>query len=122
VLALGGSSGPAPGRFVLIRGTSAVSGKTEIPLKTWHHVVLVRGDRRVAVYLDGESKPEITADLDSGAVAANGNFSFGGRSTVVDRLEGKIDEIAVYDRSLTCDEIAEHFRAATNAPRNSNRQ
>ena len=36
----------------------------------------------------------------------------GGRSDDLGHFEGKIDEVAVYDRALSADEIAEHVRAA----------
>jgi hypothetical protein len=122
VLMLGGSTSPAPGRLVLQHGTSTVFGKTEIPLKTWHHVIVVRNGRRVAVTLDGGSKPEITADLDPGPVPSIPEFSFGGRHAGDDTLEGKIDEIAVYDRCLTLTEIVEHFHAATDQRHAPNRR
>jgi hypothetical protein len=122
VLMLGGSTGLAPGRLVLQHGALTVSGKTEIPLKTWHHVVLVRNGRRLAVHLNGQPKLEITADVEPGTDSPNGVFSFGGRHAGDGTLEGKIDEIAVYDRSLSSAEIAEHFRAAKDQRRDSNRQ
>jgi hypothetical protein len=122
VLMLGGSTSQSPGRLVLQHRTSTASGKTEIPIKTWHHVVMVRDGRRVAVHLDGGLKSEIRADLEPGADLANADFSFGGRHAGDGTLEGKIDEVAVYDRSLTSAEIAEHFRAATDQRHASNRR
>jgi hypothetical protein len=122
VLMLVGSTGVTPGRLVLQHGTSTVSGKKEIPLRTWHQAVVVRDGRRVAAYLDGASKPEITADSDPGPVPSIPGFSFGGRHSGDGTLEGKIDEIAVYDRCLTSAEIAEHVRAATDQSQAPNRR
>ena len=37
---LSGSSVPSPNCLALVHGALIVSGKTEVPAKTWHHVVL----------------------------------------------------------------------------------
>ncbi len=45
-----------------------------------------------------------------------GRLLIGGSVDVDASFEGKIDEVAVYDRSLTADEVAAHFRAASPGP------
>ena len=106
-LLVGGSGGRA-GRLVVevVTGSDHV-GQTAVGLKAWHHVALVRDTGSVAVYLYG--KPEIPA---ARAPFTPGNeLSFGGRGDGVAGWEGKLDEVAVYDRPLTADEIARHFAA-----------
>jgi Concanavalin A-like lectin/glucanases superfamily len=88
------------------------SGKIEITPSTWHHVALVRNRRRVIVYLDGSSNPEIDLDAGADSLKGPGSLSIGGRFNDGSRFEGKIDEIAFYDRALRAEEIAEHVRAA----------
>ena len=112
-LGLGGSSG-APGRLFLSRGGSAsrFTGKTEISLRTWHHLVLTRIGGRATAYLDGSPGPEIVADLAPDLEAGSGTLIIGGRDDHEATFEGKIDEVALYDRPLSPTEIAEHFRAA----------
>ena len=78
------------------------TGKTEIAPKTWHHVVL-SGDR---VYLDGASEIE-------GKSEPGGPLFLGGRADGAANFEGRIDEAAIYDRVLTAEEIAAHFKAAS---------
>ena len=108
---------------VNVNNISYWAGDTEIAPKTWHHVALVRSPgRRVAVYLDGKLEPEI--DGIDGLAPANGPrvgrgapdpaLFIGGRGGggADSRFEGKIDEVALYDRALTADEITAHFRAA----------
>ena len=111
----GAAAATPPGRLFISRGNSkpVVVGNTEIRLKTWHHVVLVRSGQRVAVYLDGAQQAEASADLEPGTGLEAAEFSFGGWHAGDSSLEGKIDEIALYDRSLTPAEIAEHYRAAS---------
>ena len=63
-LGLGGSSGPAPrGRLFFAHGAGAIlAGKTVLLPKSWHHLVLTRTGRRIAVHLDGNREPEIAGD------------------------------------------------------------
>ncbi len=116
-LAIGGAR-VGPGRLVFSNGGSdtstALVGHTELAVKTWHHVVLARDGRRVAVWLDGDPEPEIAGEIDADAQSRSAaeQIFFGGRSDRVAGFEGKLDEIAVYARALGGDEAAEHFRTA----------
>jgi hypothetical protein len=105
----------APGRLFFTGGAMDDKinlGKSEITPRTWHHVALVRNGRRVTVYLDGNPKPEIDLSAEVGPVKVPGWISIGGRPDDDAAFEGKFDEIALYDRALTADEIVEHVRAA----------
>ncbi|MBM4155483.1 MAG: hypothetical protein FJ221_10720 [Lentisphaerae bacterium] len=102
-LGVGGTNG-APGRLVFLHGDNApaaVAGTTVIPRWTWHHVALVRDGAAVRVYLDG--KPEI--DTKAAGASGPGGFFFGGRSDGDSGWEGRLDEIAVFDRALSSREI-----------------
>ena len=68
----------------------------------WHFVVLVRDGIKLRVYLDGASTPL----LEGSAGEATGKLIFG------NGLEGKLDEIAVFDRGLSPDEIAGFWKAS----------
>ena len=113
-LGLGGSSGPAPrGRLFFAHGAGAIlAGKTELRPRTWHHLVLTRTGRRIAVHLDGNRGPEISGDVEATAESGLASLVIGGRHDREATFEGKIDEVAVYDRPLTSTEVFEHFRAA----------
>jgi hypothetical protein len=90
---------------------AALAGKTQIAPRTWHHLVLVRQGKRVTVYLDGNPKPEIAGEVQELGVKGAELF-IGGRGDGVANFEGKIDEVAFYDRALEAAEIAAHVRAA----------
>jgi hypothetical protein len=105
------------GRLTYANGTSApvAAGKSEIPLKTWNQIVLVRESGRVSIYLNGNPQPELMAESKAGR---SGNSPIplivGDGGDRKSSFEGKIDEVAVYDRALSPDEIASHYRAAMN--------
>jgi hypothetical protein len=103
-LGVGGTNG-APGRLIFFHGadpSTAVAGTTAIPRWTWHHVALVRDGAAVRVYLDG--KPEI--DTKTNGASGPGGFFFGGRSDSDSGWEGRLDEIAVFDRALSQRDVA----------------
>ena len=105
-LGIGGTSGHA-GRLVFLHGDdpgTAVAGKSEIPRWQWRHVVLVRDAETVRVYLNGEV--EIETKAAAGFPADLEQCFFGGRSDNDSNWEGRLDEIAVFDRALTADEVA----------------
>jgi len=109
-LGIGGSNGPM-GRLIFASGrTALVAGKAVIGLKTWNHLVLVRDGSKVNVYLNGQETPEISVVSDAHASSQSASLYFGGRADAADSFEGKIDEVAVYDRALSPLEISDHFR------------
>ena len=107
-LGIGGTQ-VAPRRLFFATGnpntTTTLAGKTEIAPKAWHHVALVRDRGQVAVYLDGNRQPEIVGPAVLDAVKDPTSWFIGGRNDGVANFEGKIDEIALYDRALTVDEL-----------------
>jgi hypothetical protein len=103
-LGVGGTSGHA-GKLIFFHGddqNAVTAGKTVIPRWEWQHVVLVRTGESVKVYLNGELELETKA---AGIPAGNGRLFFGGRTDNQFNWEGRLDEIAVFDRALTPEEI-----------------
>lgn len=104
-LGIGGKSGHT-GKLIFFSGTdekSLVAGKTETPRWQWQHVVLVRDKNQVRAYLNGalEFETENATEADK----APRECFFGGRSDNDSNWEGRIDEIAVFDRALKEEEI-----------------
>lgn len=105
-LGIGGKSGHT-GKLVFFHGdnaSSAVAGKTELARWQWHHVTLVRDGQQVRAYLDGQL--EIETKLSTKTLAGFGQCFFGGRSDNDSNWEGRLDEIAVFDRALTAREVS----------------
>lgn len=118
-LAIGGTDA-APGKLVFHTGSDwdqAQAGARDVPLRnwvpreSWHHVALVRDGTTVTVYLDGRAEPEITVQ-NSPPPTTGTMLWIGGRSDGQYGFEGRIDEVALYPRPLSGDEIARHYRAA----------
>ena len=87
-------------------------GKTQIPPKTWTYVALVRDGDRITLYVNGNPEQGIDAQAGSGYPDGIQQFFIGGRCDNLFNFEGKIDEVAVYDRPLSAQEIAKHYAAA----------
>ncbi len=104
-LGIGGTSGNT-GKLIFLHGDdlkTVAAGKTEIPRWKWQHVVFVRDGEAVRVYLNGKLEIETTSTANFPT-----NFDrlfLGGRSDNSNNWEGRLDEIAVYRRALTKDEI-----------------
>ena len=98
-LGIGGTSGNT-GKLVFQTSSGPVGGKTEIPRWTWQHVALVREVDMARVYLNGSLEIEMKASR----VRVPAVF-FGGRSDNDSNWEGRLDEIAVFDRALSAAEI-----------------
>ncbi|WP_435005531.1 LamG-like jellyroll fold domain-containing protein [Tundrisphaera lichenicola] len=109
-----GGTGASAGRLLYLRGKESgpiLSGKTELTPKGWHHIVLSRDGENLSIYLDGQ--PEATTGSAPRPGGSRLRLKIGGGSGTEPGLEGKIDEVAVYDRSLSPEEIADHHRKAS---------
>lgn len=105
-LGLGGS-GPKAGKLMYASGLGEPSvGHTEIERWTWAHVLLVREGKEVRVYLNGHAEPEIEATAPAVFPREVETLFIGGRCDRADTWEGRLDEVAVFNRALSNDEIA----------------
>ena len=108
-LGIGGKSGNT-GRLIFFNGsdeTAVTAGKMEIPRWQWQHLVLTRDGKTTRAYLNG------ILEIESGSVidpfAPLGQMFFGGRSDNDSNWEGRIDEVAVFDRALSAGDVAKLF-------------
>ena len=87
-----------------------VSAREEFPLHRWSHVAATYDGARlaagVALYLDGhvvETVPEL--DYSNGGIKTKEPFRIGAGADKGSGFVGGIDEVAVYDRELSHDEV-----------------
>jgi hypothetical protein len=105
-LGIGGKSAHT-GKLVFFHAdnpNTTAAGKTVIPRWQWQHVVFVRDGQAVRVYLNGQL--EIEANTPASLPARLSHCFFGGRSDNDSNWEGRLDEIAVFDRALIPAEVA----------------
>ncbi|EMI16258.1 putative secreted protein [Rhodopirellula maiorica SM1] len=100
-------SGENAGRLVFKQGTSDESlvGSTVIPRWTWNHLVLVREGSNVRVYLNGSETAEVQSESAAPPHPGLEQIFVGGRSDNDSNWEGRLDEVAFFDRVLTDDEM-----------------
>lgn len=88
-------------------------GKTVIRPGGWHHLAMARDGERVRVWLDG--RLDIDGKAAACAASRGPQVFLGGRNDGFAGFEGRIDEVAVYDRALDGAEVARHVRSGTEA-------
>ncbi|MCO8124010.1 hypothetical protein NHH03_19860 [Stieleria sp. TO1_6] len=102
-LGIGGTE-TTPGYLVFQHGTDQqLIGKTPIERWSWNRLMLVRSGDQVDVYLNDSTTPEISGQV--GARADLENLFIGGRCDNESNFEGRIDEVAVFDKSLGPDAL-----------------
>jgi hypothetical protein len=107
-----GGTASEPGKLIYLQGNdqdgaNPVVGRTSIERWTWNHVVFVRDGKTVRMYLNGDPKPEIETESPAQFPPSFDQFFFGGRSDNAANWEGRLDEIAVFDRALSAKDIKE---------------
>ena len=91
----------AKGQLLFSDGEKTYQGNTPVKRWTWRQVTLVREGGKGKIYLDG--KLEIEASVKTGPVVEH--FFIGGRNDNQANWEGRLDEVAVFDRALRAEEI-----------------
>ena len=104
-LVITGTGSQTPGRLQIGDHT----GSSKIAPHTWYHLVYVRNGDFVQVYLNGTL--EISQKV-SFVDRLSEEIFLGGDASDSANLEGKIDEVSLFNRALTADQLAGHFRAA----------
>ena len=95
-------------------GTGAwPSSGTDITDGSWHHIVAVKDTTHIRVYVDGAEKDaeakSYVAGFDGVAPVNLGYLNLSDHY----RYEGKLDEVAIYDKALTLTEIQDHFNSGS---------
>ncbi|MHC4602581.1 MAG: LamG-like jellyroll fold domain-containing protein, partial [Planctomycetota bacterium] len=95
---------------------TAISGETVVADDQWHHVVAVRDTAtdELYLYLDGSSDATPVTDPTTATLATSRSLHIGHRDTTVSPgyfyCEGTMDDVRIYDRALSPQEIQELYR------------
>ncbi|MEL6894918.1 MAG: LamG-like jellyroll fold domain-containing protein [Planctomycetota bacterium] len=89
---------------------SAITADSILPLKNWRHVVVTADGERLQLYEDGK----LVASKPCAAMTASDSETvwFGTDAEGTRVWDGRIDELALFDRALNENEIAGLFRTA----------
>lgn len=77
----------------------------------WFHSVWQHGSNSHRWWINGVEVGTVTAAGSTDNVSINCGFSIGSRSDDMERLEGKVAIVRIYDRLLTNTEISTHYNA-----------
>jgi len=81
---------------------SGVPGPEPLPLETWKHLALTSDGGTMRLYVDGELEASETA---MAVQASDGPLRIGGNEVFGEHLDGVVDEVRIYDRVLSGEEI-----------------
>ncbi|WP_165367693.1 sialidase family protein, partial [Phytoactinopolyspora endophytica] len=73
----------------------------------WHHVALTRSADAVTLYVDGDVAAETDGLVGSTSSDARTGLHIGKRPDGANPLDGAADEVRLYDRALSADEVAD---------------
>ena len=102
------------GEFIFDAGPGADPEQISVPqdefvtLETWHHVAGVYSGDQIALYVDGEQVASQEANGAALSAPADGRLFIGTKSDLApegDWWDGRIDEVAIFDRALSQEEI-----------------
>jgi hypothetical protein len=86
------------------------SGSSTLPANTWTHLAATHNGSTLRLYVNGTQVG--TRSVSGALLTSSGALRIGGNSIWGEFFQGRIDEIRVYNRALTANEI----QADMNAP------
>ena len=91
-----------------VKNVNLFTPENSAPAGSWYYVATVYDNRDMKIYLNGKLANSGTFDLDTGSTIPDKNLAIGARSydsTITRYLNGQIDEVAIYNRALSAEEI-----------------
>lgn len=92
--------------------------KTDWSTSTWYHIVAVAEEgEELKIYVNGVLDKWWSTTYDEGMCdAPAGNTILGGLSSASSAIDGRIDDVALYDRPLTSDEVSDLYNSGSGTP------
>jgi len=88
-----------------------VESVTLVQTNVWYHIAGVRGTNFIQLYVNGKLESEISVDFPVGYGNFPLYFATTGQSYWDHKFGGALDEVALYNRALSADEIAAIYAA-----------
>ena len=91
-----------------VKNVNLFTPENSAPAGSWYYVAAVYDNRDMKIYLNGELANSGTFNLDTGSTTPDKNLAIGARSydsTITQYLNGEIDEVSIYNRALSAEEI-----------------
>ncbi|MCP4890888.1 MAG: c-type cytochrome, partial [Planctomycetaceae bacterium] len=107
-LSIGGDA--EEGKLVLQSGERRSIGITPVSTGHWQQITYTNDGQVLRVYLDGNPKPEIEAVVDG--IAPLTHVLIGSDGNLSTTLDGKVDEVAVFDQAWSGGEVATVYKAS----------
>jgi len=97
-------------RFWIYNGASepSISSNNAINDGLWHHVAITFGSGGIKMYVDGVLQTDTDADT-TGTTGAAQNIVIGAYRPTANFLSGLIDEVRIYNRALSAEEVRYHY-------------
>ena len=85
-----------------------------LPLGRWHHIAMTYDGQQLRVYADGRQVAE--KEVNRPRKPGSGPLAIGRRQDSYNSFEGLIDEVRIYSRALSADDIKAHADAGAATP------
>jgi hypothetical protein len=93
--------------------TTSVQSGILPSVNTWYHIVSVRVNNEMRMYVNGVLIGTASANMTTPHYGSNVHAFFGARCNYTQFFNGAIDDIVLYDRALTVSEVQELYQHGT---------
>lgn len=104
------TSGNAPGRLYFFGHNRDLAGNTALAVDTWYHAAVTYDGTNVTLYLNGQ--PDGSRALELNTVLDASGLTIGTRPGS-SYWQGRLDEVMLFDRALSADEIESIYTAGS---------
>jgi hypothetical protein len=102
--------GNGDGTVVFVAGDNDLQSNTDIGDDAWHHVALLKNSTHKYIFIDGVKD---NSEPDAGTISNNEDIYIGSEGGNDDYFNGIIDEVKIYNKTLTTQEILSLYEEKT---------
>ena len=107
------------GIFSSVDNFDAIDSVSTVPLNQWHHVAATFNQGEAVVYIDGQLDNSDTLSVssimnDAQPLIIGGSWEYCGEDSFQSALNGLADDVRIYDRALSPEEIEQLYQDGLN--------